>query len=214
MLAALLAALLLRAPAFDPAALRSGDVVLHTSRSAQGLAIALATGSAYTHVGLVERSGDQLFVIEAVQPVRRAPLDEFVRRGAGGAVTALRHPGLDPTARAAVVAAATRLVGRPYDLAFAPGDDEIYCSELIHLAYAAAGVDIGRWTTLGALRLDAAPVRRLLARRWRRHPACRGAPSLSGCEAALAAAPVLTPLGLREDPRLVLVGTSFPVGTR
>lgn len=214
MLAALLAAVLLRAPGFDPSALRGGDIVIHTSQSAQGLAIALATGSAYTHVGLVEQTDDGLLVIEAVQPVRRTSLDEFVRRGAGGAVTALRYPGLDPTARAAVVQAAERLIGRPYDLAFAPGDREIYCSELIHLAYAAAGLRIGRWSTLGELRLDAAPVRKLIAQRWRRHPACRGARSLHACEEALSQAPVLTPRGLREDPRLLLVGTSYPVGTR
>lgn len=213
-LAALLAAALLRAPAFDPAALQTGDILLHTSRSRQGLAIALATGSHYTHVGLVERSGDTLTVIEAVQPVRRTPLAAFLARGAGARVTALRHPDLAPERRQALAAAAARYLGRPYDLAFAAGDDAIYCSELVHLAYAALGLSVGTWTDLGALGLDAAPVRRLLGQRWRRHPACRAAASLDACMPALRAAPILTPQGLRDDPRLVLVGTSYPAGAR
>lgn len=214
MLAVLLAAALLRAPPFDPSALQTGDILLQTSRSAQGQAIALATGSAYTHVGLVERSGDTLTVIEAVQPVRRTPLAEFLARGAGGRATALRHPAPGPARRSELALAAARYIGRPYDLAFAPGDDALYCSELVHLAHAALGLSVGTWTTLGALGLDAAPVRRLLAKRWRRHPACRRAASLDACLPALASAPILTPRGLREDPRLLLVGTSFPPGTR
>lgn len=207
--AALLSALLAPRP-LDPAALRSGDILLHTSRSPQGLAIALATGSVYTHVGLVERTGSDLTVIEAVQPVRRTPLAAWLARGAGGHATALRHPDLDERARAAVVAAAARYLGRPYDLSFSPGDDALYCSELVHLAYADVGIRVGEWRPAGELGLGAAPVRRLLQRRWRRHPACRGATSLAACLPAIAATPILTPASLRADPRLVVVGTSYP----
>jgi hypothetical protein len=207
--AALLAALLVPRP-LDPAALQTGDLLLHTSQSPQGLAIALATGSVYTHVGLVERTGEQLSVIEAVQPVRRTPLADWLARGAGGHATALRHADLDPGRRDAVIAAAARYLGRPYDLTFSPGDDQLYCSELVHLAYADVGIRVGEWEPAGALGLDDPVVRRLLQRRWRRHPACRGAASLAVCLPKLAATPILTPASLRRDPRLVLVGTSYP----
>lgn len=210
MFTALLAALLAAPRPLDPAALQTGDILLHTSRSGQAPAIAWATGSVYTHVGLVERTGDRAAVIEAVQPVRRTPLAQWLARGESGHATALRHPDLDAPGRAAVAAAAARYLGRPYDLAFSPGDDAIYCSELVHLAYAAVGLSVGAWQTAGELGLAGPPVRRLLRTRWRLHPACRGARSLDACLPALAATPILTPASIAADPRLVLVGTSYP----
>lgn len=200
---------LLAVPELDTAALRDGDILLHTSRSAQAVAVAGATASPYTHVGIVERTGDALFVIEAVDRTRRTPLPEWLARGVGGKATALRHPGLDSAARAAVVAAAAAYLGRPYDLSFTPGDDALYCSELVALAYAAVDVAVGRWRPLGDLALHDAAAQRLLTRRWRAHPACRGAPSLAACRPALAAVPLLTPASLAADPRLRIVGTSY-----
>ncbi|MDC0716019.1 YiiX/YebB-like N1pC/P60 family cysteine hydrolase [Nannocystis bainbridge] len=200
---------LLAVPELDAAALRDGDILLHTSRSAQAVAVAAATASPYTHVGIVDRIGDDAFVIEAVGPTRRTPLSEWLARGAGGKATAVRHPGLDAAARAAVVAAATSYLGRPYDLSFTPGDDALYCSELVTLAYAAVDVAVGTWRPLGDLALDDPATRRLLKRRWRAHPACRGAPSLAACRPALAAVPVVTPESLAADPRLRIVGTSY-----
>jgi hypothetical protein len=200
---------LLAAPRLDADALQTGDILLHTSRSAQADAVALATGSVYTHVGVVERTGDAAFVIEAVGPTRRTPLATWLARGAGGRATAMRHPDLDAAARAAVVAAAAAYLGRPYDLSFSPGDDALYCSELVALAYAAVGVSVGEWRPLGDLALDHAAVRGLLTRRWRAHPACRGAGSLAACRPALAAVLVVTPASLAADPHLRIVGTSY-----
>ncbi|HEX9603745.1 MAG TPA: peptidase, partial [Myxococcales bacterium] len=59
-----------------PASLRvrEGDLVFHRSRSAQSQAVALATGSAYTHMGVVLVSNGRLVVLEAVQPVKLTPL--------------------------------------------------------------------------------------------------------------------------------------------
>ncbi len=205
----LLLAALLAAPPLDPAGLQSGDILLQTSQSAQALAIAWVTKSVYTHVGMVERTGDRAFVIEAIHPVRRTPLAAWLARGVGGHATALRSPGLDDAGRAAVVAAAAAYLGRPYDLTFSPGDESLYCSELVHLAYAAIGVDVGALAPLDPDALAGPPARKLLRARWRRHPACRGATSLDDCLPALAATPVVTPASLAADPRLVLVGTSY-----
>ena len=105
--------------------------------------------------------------------------------------------------------AAARYLGRPYDLAFSPGDDAIYCSELVHLAYSVVGLTVGAWQPAGELGLAGPPVRRLLRTRWRRHPACRGAASLDACMPALAATPILTPASIAADPHLTVIGTSY-----
>lgn len=200
--------------AVDPAALRDADLVFHTSTSRQAQAIVWATASPYAHVGLVERAGEDVYVVEAVQPVKRTPWADWTRRGLGGQVTVMRHPDLDDPARTAVVRHAKRYLGRPYDLTFAPGDDRLYCSELVHLAYAAVGVHLGTWTPASELGLTSPPVQALLRTRWRSHPACAAATSLAACMPALARTEILTPASLRGDPRLVLVASTYPPALR
>lgn len=198
----------------DPATLLDGDLVLHTSRTAQARAIVLATASPYAHVGLVARRGDQVDVLEAVQPVKRTPWAAWRARGLGERVTVLRHPNLDPTQRRAVTTAAARYLGRPYDLHFAPGDHNIYCSELVALAYAAIGVRLGAPTLAADLGLHTAPVQALLRPRWRTHPSCAGARSLADCMPALARLEIVTPVSLRRDPQLTLIASSYPIALR
>src|SRR5262249_29023973 len=66
------------------AALREGDIIFQVSRSSQSLAIQLATKSPYSHMGLIQKDGSHYFVYEAVQPVKRTPLEDWIRRGEGG----------------------------------------------------------------------------------------------------------------------------------
>jgi hypothetical protein len=204
-----------RVPAtVDPAALLDADVVLHTSTTGQAQAVVLATASPYAHVGLIERDGEQVYVVEAVRPVKRTPWDRWIRRGLGGHVTVLRHRDLDDAARAGVVRRARHYLGRPYDLVFAPGDDRIYCSELVVLAYAAVGVTVGSETPAGRLGLRLPPVQTLLRRRWRQHPACAGAASLAACMPALERSPIVTPASLRADPGFLMIASSYPLALR
>lgn len=198
----------------DPAALRDADLVFHTSTTSQAQAVVWATASPYAHVGLVERAGEQVFVLEAVQPVKRTAWADWARRGRAGHVTVMRHRGLDDAARRTVVRQARRYLGRPYDLSFAPGDDRLYCSELVHLAFAAAGLQVGAWAPAAALGLDSAPVQALLRRRWRSHPACAAAASLAACMPVLRRTQIVTPASLRADPRLLLVASSYPPALR
>ena len=48
---------------------RNGDIIVHTSRSAQSLAIQLATLSVYSHLGFVYVRDGEAFVLEAVLAV-------------------------------------------------------------------------------------------------------------------------------------------------
>ena len=63
---------------------QAGDVVFHRSRSAQSRIIQQVTSSPWTHVGVVFEREGALQVLEAVQPVRWTPLEDWVRRGRGG----------------------------------------------------------------------------------------------------------------------------------
>lgn len=144
-----------RTPAHGP--LRDGDLVFQRSRSAQAAAIAEATGSRFTHVGLVRLVDGEPWVLEAVQPVRRTRWAAWAARGIDQEVV-VRRPVDDPwsdDALARLDALQAAWLGRPYDAAFAPGDDALYCSELVREAYlGAAGVELAPLRPLGSYRID------------------------------------------------------------
>lgn len=196
------------------AAARDGDVVLQTSTSSQAPAIIAATASPYSHVGVVVVEGAgaarRVFVVEAAGAVTKTSFRQFVNRGLGGRFLLLRHDAVDAKLGATIAKMAKRTIGTPYDLAFAPGRKALYCSELVGVAYKDAGVDVGVWQTVGDLHVDNPVAESLLAKRWRKHPACRGAADLAACRAQLEATPILTPAGVRDDPHFVVVADTFP----
>ncbi len=136
--------------------LKSGDVVLQRSQSGLSDAIANASNSNFSHVGVVEMVNGRPYVIEAVQPVRRIPFEQWKAQGRGGKIEVRRMPGLSDDAARRIVAKANTFVGRPYDIRYRWDDDKIYCSELVMKAYAAAGLTVGKVESLGSLNLTAA----------------------------------------------------------
>jgi hypothetical protein len=188
----------------DLAAVHTGDLVFQASESAQAPAIKEAQrGHPATHTGIVVRDERGVFVLEAVGPVRLTPWAHFAARGAG--VVVMRDPRLDDAKREALVAAARRDLGKPYDATFANDDARIYCSELVWRAYQAIGVDVGTVQRTGELALDGPLMRALFARRWRAHPRCVGVTSAQACRARVAGEPIMTPASLMQDDRLMHV---------
>jgi hypothetical protein len=199
-----------RASAVDPATLRTGDLIFQTSESAQSGAIREAQrGHPATHVGIVVVDGGGVQVLEAVGPVKRTPLKDFVRRGGGHMVAVYRDPRLDDAGRAAVVAAALNDLGKPYDRFFTDDDGRIYCSELVWRAWRAVGLEVGAVTTGRELALEGPKVKRLLGDRWRAHPRCGAGSSRAACAAVVAGQDIVTPASLMLDPRLQHVSGSL-----
>jgi hypothetical protein len=203
-------ALATRADSPEPAPLRAGDLVFQTSGSSQSAAILAATGSPYTHVGLVVQTPRGLRVLEAFGPVGLSRWERFVERGAGKRVLIMRPEALDEATRARLFDIGKKYLGRPYDPLFLEGDDAIYCSELVWLVLEEAGLELSGWRTVGELNLDDRAVRALLKRRWRAHPRCKGADDVGACIARIRSQRLLPPGDLAADPRLRLVSTSYP----
>ena len=161
------------APA-DVDQIRPGDIIFHISRSAQSKAIQLATNSPYSHVGLVESGPEGLLVLEAVQPVKRTPIKQWIARGVGGhfVVKRLKQASevLTPQATERLQAAGARFVGKHYDAAFSWSDDRIYCSELVYKVYQnALGIEIGRVQRLRDFDLSDPVVKKKLVERYGAH---------------------------------------------
>lgn len=111
--------------------LRSGDLLFVADTAGMGAAIAAATGT-FTHVAIVERAEDGLFVIEALPRlgVVRRSLNVFLNDNQIDTVVARRpHFYFDA---AEVVSRAKSFLGQRYDNFFAPDNGMIYCSELVY----------------------------------------------------------------------------------
>src|SRR6185295_15519695 len=142
---ALVAGVLLAGNAAAATPLRDGDIIFHTSRSAQSAAIQRATHSPYSHMGVVLYRDGKPFVFEAIATVRYTPLASWVARGDGGryVVKRLKRP-LQPAELKKLREAAKSYVAKPYDLYFEWSDARIYCSELVWKMYRdALGIEIG-----------------------------------------------------------------------
>ncbi|MFA7331139.1 MAG: YiiX family permuted papain-like enzyme [Candidatus Delongbacteria bacterium] len=151
--------------------LQDGDLIFQISLSGQSRAIQAATGSRYSHEGLIFHRDGQPFVLEAAESVQATPLEEFAARGRDGhfVVKRLRHADrrLTPEARERMWEVARALEGRPYDLAFAWSDERIYCLELVWKIYErGAGVRIGRLQKLRDFDLTSPPVQAKLRERY------------------------------------------------
>ena len=151
--------------------LRDGDLIFHTSRSAQSRAIQLATHSAWSHCGIVYKEGGKWQVFEAVQPVKLTPLADWVARGQGGhfVTKRLRNAAtvLTPAALVRLKAAGQPMLGHSYDLYFGWSDDRIYCSELIWKVYERGiGRRLGRLQQLRDFDLSSPAVRAKLRERY------------------------------------------------
>jgi len=188
-------------PAALPAGLpvREGDVVFHRPRSSQSRAVALATGSSYTHMGVVFLTDGQPLVLEAVQPVKLTPLTAWIARGDSGRVVVKRLKDGDRVLTREVIERMHQLgsswLGRPYDLQFRWDDERLYCSELVYKLYErAAGIRIGKLRKAKDFNLGNPEVQRVMAQRFGGKK-----PSFDPEET------VISPQSMFEDPRLVTV---------
>jgi len=169
--ALLLVAALMTSAAARSQALQDGDIVFQTSRSEQSLAVQQATGSKYSHMGIIIYRGKQPFVFEAAGHVQYTPLGTWVSRGVGGHFVAKR---LDTTAGGLSAADIERLrrtaaafEGRPYDLTFEWSDDRIYCSELVWKIYdRALGIRLAELQQIQDFNLQAPAVQTKLHERY------------------------------------------------
>ena len=114
---------------------QNGDMILQTNTSGQGLAIQLATNSKYTHIGVLFKENNEWMVYEAVQPVQKVTLSEFILRGENSQYTVLRLKNdslvkLDHVTQK-MKNYLLKQIDKDYDWVFNWSEEEMYCSELV-----------------------------------------------------------------------------------
>ena len=189
---------------------RTGDLIFQESLSPQATAIRVATGSRYTHMGIVRQTEDGLHVIEAARTVSETPLEEFIARGARQDYAIYRVTGLTSENAAVVTAAAQDYYQRPYDIFFRLDPEAIYCSELPFYAFQVAGITLGRVERLGDLAIDTPEGRAIFLARWQDHPDCQADGSgRDGCWTLIQEQEIVTPISIAEASRVELVFSTF-----
>jgi hypothetical protein len=118
-------------------------------------AIEGATGSPFSHCGLVMQRGTEWIVLEAIGPVKETPLNKWIDRGRFGGFAAYRFKAKYRSRVGDVIREVEKYLGRKYDAHYRFDNDEIYCSELIFVAFRKCfGEDLGTVRKLGDLNWD------------------------------------------------------------
>jgi hypothetical protein len=154
-----------------PFGFKNGDLIFQTSRSTQSSAIANATHSSWTHMGIVYLESGKPFVYEAAGKVKLTPLETWVKRGAKGkyVVKRLKDGGriLKTGVLKKMKKEGERLRGKPYDRYFGWSDKRIYCSELVWKIYhRGAGIRIGKLQKLKDFDLTGPETKAIMKRRY------------------------------------------------
>lgn len=151
--------------------LKNGDIIFQTSLSGQSKAIQVATHSKYSHCGLIYKDGNEFFVFEAVQPIKRTPLDKWIARGENGKFVIKRLKNaeqvLTPATLQKMKQVGEEFTGKNYDLTFEWSDNKIYCSELIWKVYQrATGLEVGKLQKLSDFDLTNEVVKKKMTERY------------------------------------------------
>ncbi len=145
-------------------AIQNGDLIFQISLSSQSKAIQLATGSKYSHCGIIFEDKGHYYVFEAVQPVKATPLDKWIARGKDGHYVIKRLKNAEDVLTADAIKkmkqVGEQFKGKNYDLTFEWSDEKMYCSELIWKIYQrATGIEIGHLEKLGDFDLTSEAVK-------------------------------------------------------
>lgn len=133
---------------------QNGDLIFHTSQSSQSQAIQIATNSKYSHMGIIYEEENEVYVYEAVQPVKITKLADWISRGKNGKYVVKRLKNSEAYLTEAGIEkmklTGSKYLGKDYDLKFEWSDDKIYCSELVWKIYKEAfNIEIGNLEKFG-----------------------------------------------------------------
>ncbi len=111
-----------------------------------------ATNSPFSHCGIVVQHGTKWLVLEAIGPVKETPLNAWIDRGRLGRFAVYRFKPQYLARIGEVIQEADKYQGRPYDIHYRFDNNDIYCSELIFVAFKKVfGEDLGTVRKLGDL---------------------------------------------------------------
>ncbi|MFH2036105.1 MAG: YiiX family permuted papain-like enzyme [Candidatus Zixiibacteriota bacterium] len=123
----------------DKLEFQTGDILFQSLKSPQCEAIKIATGSQYSHCGLINIIDGRVMVLEGLQPCRLTPVKDWINRGIDKhyVVKRLKNSGniFSQTDEKQLSEIRNHYLGKNYDIYFGWSDSLIYCSELVWKVY-------------------------------------------------------------------------------
>ena len=158
-------------PVSDIHKIKEGDIIFQASISGQSKAIQLATGSTYSHCGILFKNSGKYYVFEAIQPVKFTELEKWIARGENGEYVIKRLKNSQELLTSEVLKKmkeeGLKFKGKNYDLVFGWSDKKIYCSELVWKIYKrGANIELSKLKNLGDLDLESSEVQKKLRERY------------------------------------------------
>ena len=148
---------------------QQGDIILQEGHGGQADMIKRASGSKWTHVGVVVKDKHgSVRVLEAVQPVKFTTVKAFVARTKTFKILRLKNPvKMTPDILKKAEAYVSKQVNKNYDIKFGWGDDKMYCSELVWKCYnEILGVELCKPRSYESYNLDDPLVRQAIHKRF------------------------------------------------
>ena len=149
---------------------KDGDIIFQSSPSPQSAAIEEATQSPYSHCGIIFYENNVAYVYEAVQPVGKRRLDEWIESGVNGEFVVKRLKDsllLSENGIKALKSYTVEQFGKNYDGKFNWSDKEMYCSELVYKGYwNACHIKLANPKALREFNIDGPIVRKIMKERY------------------------------------------------
>jgi hypothetical protein len=183
---------------FDTSILKEGDVIFQTSNYGQSLAVQKATGSKYSHVGILFQENREWYVYEAVQPVQKITLKEFISHGDQNhfTISRLKETGqLNLEKIKQMKSFFKKVEGLDYDIYFEWSDKTWYCLELVWKMYNHVGISISEYEKFGQYNLKDPVVVEIINQRFKN--------GVNKNET------VITPRGISESPKMIEIYTNY-----
>lgn len=156
----------------DLSIIQNGDIIFQTSLSSQSKAIQLASHSQYSHCGIVlSDSTGNFFVYEAIQPVSKTPLKDWIKKGEDKHFVVCRLKNSKNILSKGILnkmkKIASQQIGKEYDDEFNWSDERLYCSELVYkIYYYTTGLELSKPVTLKSFDLTSPEVKAKMEERY------------------------------------------------
>tara|TARA_B110000014_G_C20015705_1_gene526737 strand:- start:198 stop:878 length:681 start_codon:yes stop_codon:yes gene_type:complete len=153
---------------------KEGDLIFQITENGQSHAIQFLTKSKYSHVGIIIRKENKLFVFEASNKVRFTPIKKFITSGVNShfAVKRLKNANQILTKEALIKMKkiGEKYYNKNYDLCFEWTDEYIYCSELVWKIYKeGVNIELGNPIPLKNYDLSYGPAQKIIKKRMARN---------------------------------------------
>ncbi len=151
-------------------AFKDGDVIFQSSQSDQCEAVRIATNSKFSHCGIIFNENGKNYVYEAIQPVKKTLLNDWIKHGIDSKYLVMRLKDstlLDKSSLEKMKSYGKNLFDKNYDIYFEWSDENIYCSEYVWKIYKnCANIELCNLEKLKSFNLEDYRVKAILSERY------------------------------------------------